>query len=91
MKISPNSIGISPEFDRLKRVDEIYLNDELLTFVGKAYLTLESEGKFKRRDLFKRSLIYYAAIGNCTDILLYLLQSKANISSCDMHGPTTLS
>lgn len=91
MKISPKPIGISPKFDLLKRIDEICLNENLLTFVRKAHLTLELGGKFKRRDLFKRSLLYYATIGNYTDLLLYLLQSEANIDSCDIYGRTPLS
>lgn len=91
MKIPPSSTDIGPEFNRLKTIKEIYLNDDLLTFVEKAYLLVESGAKFDRRDPFKRSLLHYAAMGNCANLLLYLLQTEPNIDSRDMYGRTPLS
>ncbi|CAL5871617.1 uncharacterized protein PFLUO_LOCUS5870 [Penicillium psychrofluorescens] len=83
--------SVSPEFDRLKNIQEIRLHEDLLKFVEEAYLSLQSSGKFKRRDRFKRSLLHYAAMGDCTNLLLYLLQAKPKIDSRDRHGRTPLS
>jgi FOG: Ankyrin repeat len=91
MKNAPDFTDIAPEFDRLKNIKEIILNKELVTFVEKAYSSLQSRRGLKRRDCFKRSLLHYAAMGDCTNLLLYLLQSEPKIDSRDMHGWTPLS
>ena len=67
---------------------EIRPNDDHLNFVEEAHLSLQSRGKFKRRDLFGRSLLHYAAIGDCTHLLL---QAEPKIDSRDMHGRTPFS
>ena len=92
MKIPLASLSsIGPEFDRLKNIREIYLSDDFLKFVEKAYLSLQSKGKFKKRDTYKKSLLHYAAMGNCTSLLQYLLQIEQKIDTRDMHGRTPLS
>ena len=83
--------SISAEFDRLKNIREIYLSDDFLKFVEKAYLSLQSKGNFKKRDIYKRSLLHYAAMGNCTQLLQYLLQTEQKIDTRDMYGRTPLS
>lgn len=82
--------SIGPEFDRLKSIQEIYLRDNFLKFVEKAYLSLQSKGNFKKQDIYKRSL-HYAAMGNCTNLLQYLLQTEQKIDIRDMHRRTPLS
>jgi ankyrin repeat protein len=89
MKIPLASIG--PEFDRLKNIKEICLHKDLLKFVEEAHLSLQSSEKFKRRDRYKRSLLHYAAMGNCIHLLRYLLQSDPKIDSRDRQGRTPLS
>jgi ankyrin repeat protein len=42
-------------------------------------------------DCYERSLLHYAAMGNCTNLLLFLLQSNPNIDSRDHWGRTPLS
>jgi ankyrin repeat protein len=91
IKNTPRTIDISPEFDRLKRIREISLSEDLVMFIEKSYLLLQSRRGLKRRDQFKRSLLYYAAIGNCTNLLHYLLQNKLDIDSRDIYGRTPLS
>lgn len=91
MKPTPGCSDIDAEFDRLKAVREISLNAKLVAFVEKAHTAIQSRGCFKQRDCYKRSLLHYAAMGNCTNLLLYLLQSKPNVDSRDQWGRTPLS
>ena len=92
MKVPLTSFSsIGPEFGRLKSLREIYLHDKSLNFVEKAYLSLRKKGKFEKRDIYKRSLLHYAAIGDCTQLLQYLLQAEQKIDIRDMYGRTPLS
>ncbi|KAJ6168094.1 hypothetical protein N7497_000937 [Penicillium chrysogenum] len=91
IKPTPGCSDIGPEFERLKAVREISLNAKLVAFVEKAHQSLQSRGLLKQRDCYKRSLLHYAAMGNCTKLLLYLLQSKPDVDSRDQWGRTPLS
>jgi ankyrin repeat protein len=93
MKSNPDYTDIGPEFDHLKNMMEILLNEDLVRFVEKACSSLQSRRGLKRRDCYKRSLLHYAAMGNCTNLLLYILQTERNnvIESRDMWGRTPLS
>ena len=86
------SLGLFWVQERSIGVDavDIYINDNFLKFIEKAYLPLQSKGKFKKQDIYKRSL-HYAAIGNCIHLLQYLLQTEPKIDTRDMHGRTPLS
>lgn len=97
MGIKPTSgcSDIVPEFGRLKDVRAISLNAKLVAFVEKAHSALQSRGRFKQRDCYKRSLLHYAAMGNCTNLLQHLLQSKPDVDSRasggGQHSPGLLS
>ncbi|CAG8005980.1 unnamed protein product [Penicillium salamii] len=91
MTATPGCSDIGPEFDRLKNIKTISLNAKLVAFVEKAHSSIQERGRFKQRDCYKRSLLHYAAIGNCTNLLLFLLQSKRSIDSRDQCGRTPLS
>jgi ankyrin repeat protein len=90
-KPKPGCFDTAPEFDRLKALSEISLNAKLVAFVDKAQSSLQSRGRFKQRDCYKRSLLHYAAMGNCTTLLQHLLHRKPNIDSRDQWGRTPLS
>ncbi|KAJ5971740.1 uncharacterized protein N7479_001658 [Penicillium vulpinum] len=90
-KPKPGCFDTAPEFDCLKALREISLNEKLVAFVEKAHLAIQEGGCFNQRDSFKRSLLHYAAMGNCTNLLYYLLQSRRNIDSRDQWGRTPLS
>ncbi|CAG8093183.1 unnamed protein product [Penicillium nalgiovense] len=90
-KPTPGCSDIGPEFERLKAVREISLNAKLVAFVEKAHSSLQSRGLFKQRDCYKRSLLHYAAMGNCTNLLQHLLHNKPNVDSRDQWGRTPLS
>jgi ankyrin repeat protein len=91
MKNTPGSRDIGPEFDRLKSIREISLNEDLVVFVEKSYSLLQSRRALERRDHFKRSLLHYAAMGDCTNLPRYLRQNEPKIDSRSMYGRTPLS
>ncbi|KAI3054482.1 hypothetical protein CBS147353_11424 [Aspergillus niger] len=91
MKQQIRSPDIALEFDRLRNDYILEADKNALKFLEKARTSLESPQTLKRRDTFRKSLLHYAAMGNCTHLLLYLLQNNLNIDSRDMHGRTPLS
>lgn len=52
---------------------------------------ITSRKVLKQRDCFKRSLLHYAAMGDCTSLLHYLLQCDPDIDLSDMYRWTILS
>jgi ankyrin repeat protein len=91
IKEYPSRSTIGLEFARLKDIWEISLNDDLVTFVEDSYVSLQSRGVLKQLDCFRRSLLHYAAMGDCTTLLVYLLQNEPEIDSRDHWGRTPLS
>ena len=91
MKTSHGYLDTIAEFDHLKNIDVVVIHVEVMALVEKAHSSLQSRGNFNKRDYHKRSLLYYAAIGNYTNLLLYLLKSKQNVDSRDHWGRTPLS
>jgi hypothetical protein len=91
LEAAPGFSGFDPEFNRLKKIKKIRLDGEVLAFVEKAHSSFQSRGGFKGRDCFKRSLLHYAAMGECIDLLLFLLQTEPKIDSRDRWGRTPLS
>lgn len=91
MKINPDRTDIGLEFARLKSIREISLNDDLVMFVERSFSSLQSPRVLEQQDCFKRSLLHYAAMGDCTNLLVYLLHSEPEIDSRDQWGRTPLS
>jgi ankyrin repeat protein len=91
MKPTPSCSEIDSEFDRLRTFGEITLNADLLAFVQKAHASIQLRGHFEERDCHKRSLLHYAAIGNCINLLQRLLEEKPYVDSRDHSGRTPFS
>jgi ankyrin repeat protein len=91
MKPTPGCSDIDLEFDRLRNFREIYLNADLVAFVKKAHASIQSQRRFEERDCINRSLLHYAAIGNCTNLLQCLLKEKPYVDSRDNYGRTPFS
>lgn len=91
MKLALDWSIIGPEFDHLKTMKEISVNPKITAFIEKAHSSLQSRGSFKQLDCYKRSLLHYAAMGNCINLLLYLLQTRPKIDTRDGWGRTPLS
>jgi hypothetical protein len=91
MKLALDWSITGPEFDYLKTMTEISGNKEIKAFVQKAHWSLESGGSFMELDCCGRSLLHYAAMGDCINLLLFLLESNPNVDPRDHGGRTPLS
>lgn len=92
MAIPPRSLTIiNGEFQRLKGIREICLDENVIAFLQDAEATLRYKGIYNLRGPFKRSLIHYAAMGDCAELLLYLLQDGTAKDDLDQNKRTPLS
>jgi ankyrin repeat protein len=82
---------IDGEFRRLKSIAEIRLSDDIMTFLNDAHSSMESNGASNPRGPYKRSLIHYAAMGNCPELLRHLLRTGAAEDDRDQNKRTPLS
>jgi len=90
MKHSIRATVFNPEFERLRNINEIFRSKAFLDFLDEAQTSLESRRTLKKRDALKRSLLHYAAMGNCSSLLQFLLQHEPEIDARDMYGRTPL-
>lgn len=84
-------MAIDREFKHLKDIQINALDKNIMAFLEKAQIFVQSEDIRDLRDPFKRSLIHYAAIGDCTELLLRLLDIGAPIDDRDQNRRTPLS
>jgi hypothetical protein len=82
---------IGHEFKRLEGIKEIRSDEEVMAFLQDAQSTLEYKRLCNPRGPFKRSLIHYAAMGDCLELLLYLLQDGTAKDDLDQNQRTPLS
>ncbi|KAJ5473968.1 hypothetical protein N7475_003534 [Penicillium sp. IBT 31633x] len=91
MAIPPRSMTvIDGEFQYLKGIRKIRFED-VMAFLHDAQATLKYQGIYNHRGPSKRSLIHYAAIGDCAELLLYLLQDGTAKDDLDQNKRTPLS
>ncbi|CAG8117911.1 unnamed protein product [Penicillium salamii] len=89
MAIPPRSLTIiDGEFQRLKGIKEICFDEDIMAFLQDAQATLKYKGIYNLRGPFKRSLIHYAAMGDCAELLLYLLQDGTAKDDLDQNKRT---
>ena len=81
---------IHDEFQRMKTIREIALNDDIIAFLEMAHASLKANGATNPQGPFKRPLLHYAAMGNCTELLRYLLQNGAAVDCRDQNKRTPL-
>ncbi|KAJ5481369.1 hypothetical protein N7475_000181 [Penicillium sp. IBT 31633x] len=92
MTIPPRSMTvIDGEFQRLKGIREIHCDEDVMAFLQDAQSTLKYQGIYNLRGPFKRSLIHYAAMGDCAELLIYLLQDGTTKNDLDQNKRTPLS
>ncbi|KKZ64135.1 hypothetical protein EMCG_01551 [[Emmonsia] crescens] len=92
MNISPASMTIlNVEFERLRRIRMIRLMADVMAFLDEIQSSLPSKGISNPRCPFGRSLIHYAAIGDCTELLVHLIEYRTEIDYLDRNKRTPLS
>ncbi|KAJ5940473.1 hypothetical protein N7516_000641 [Penicillium verrucosum] len=92
MVIPPRSMTvIGGEFQHLKGIREICFDEDVMAFLHDAQATLKYQGIYNKRGPSKRSLIHYAAMGDCVELLRYLLQDGTAQDDLDQNKRTPLS
>ena len=79
------------EFQCVKKIREVSLNHDILNFIELAHASFQKGRASNPRGPFERSLLHYAAMGNCTELLRLLLQTGAPVDDCDQNKRTPLS
>lgn len=90
MEVFPYSEAAIHEFQRMKTIREIALDDDIIAFLEEAHASLKANGATNPQGPFKRPLLHYAAMGNCTELLRFLLQNGAAVDCCDQNKRTPL-
>lgn len=92
MGVSPHSKSmIAGEFQRMKTIREVTLNHNIIDFLDDAYASLNEKGVTNPQGPFKRRLFHYAAMGDCTELICFLLQNGAAVDCRDQNKRTPLS
>ena len=82
---------IEQEFEHLKKIDENKLNNEIMIYLDKTHKNIQLRGIYNPRGPHKKSLIHFAAMGDCTALLQSLLDIDAPVDDCDQNKRTPLS
>jgi ankyrin repeat protein len=88
---SYNLATIDAEFERMKDIHEIKLDDNITAFLEDAHSSFDLKTTSNPRGPFKRSLIHYAAMGDCSELLRFLLENGAAKDDRDQNKRTPLS
>jgi hypothetical protein len=75
---TPNSVSIiDRKFQRMKHIKEIRSDSDTMNFLNDVHSSWASKAASNQRGPFKRSLIHYAAMGDCSELLRFLLRNGA--------------
>ena len=83
--------AINEEFERLMKIQAIERATEDPKFLKNAWDSLESKNLVDLRGPMNRSLMHYAAMGDCSELIRYLLLSNAAVDVLDRNKRTPLS
>ncbi|KAL2006859.1 hypothetical protein VTN00DRAFT_9527 [Thermoascus crustaceus] len=83
---------INGEFLRLKEFNEVKLDADIRDFLEDAHSSFKSKSALNPRESkFKKSLVHYAAMGDCSELLRFLLANGAAGDDRDQNSRTPLS
>jgi hypothetical protein len=89
---TPSNVSIiDQEFRRIKDIEEIKSDNDIMAFLNDVQSSLDSKAALNPRGPFKQSLIHYAAMGDCPELLRFLLQNSAAKDDRDQNKRTPLS
>ncbi|CAG8889851.1 unnamed protein product [Penicillium egyptiacum] len=88
---SQSTTAMDGEFKRLKSIQMNTLDKNIMAFLEATHKSVRSQGICNPRGPFKRSLTRYVAMGDCTELLLQLLEIYAPIDDHDKNKRTPLS
>ncbi|PYH98841.1 hypothetical protein BO71DRAFT_457298 [Aspergillus ellipticus CBS 707.79] len=82
---------IDQEFEHLKTIDENRLNNEIMIYLDKTHKEIQLKGIRNPRGPHRKSLIHFAAMGNCTALIQSLLDIDALVDDRDQNKRIPLS
>lgn len=82
---------IGGELRRLKKMEDNQSSEDATDFLEQAHSVLQFNGVFNLQGPGKRSLMHYAAMGDCRELKLQLLALRIPIALRDGHYRTPLS
>ncbi|KAJ5742289.1 hypothetical protein N7533_011698 [Penicillium manginii] len=82
---------IDKEFELLKYIRENRLNKDIMNYLDKTHDEIQLRGICNPRGPYKKSLIHFAAMGDCTALLQNLLYIGALVDDLDHNKRTPLS
>ncbi|KAJ5414953.1 hypothetical protein N7509_000051 [Penicillium cosmopolitanum] len=82
---------IDKEFERLKNMRENRLNKDIMNYLDKTHNEIQLRGICNPRGPYRKSLIHYAAMGDCTALLQSLLDIDAPVDDLNHNKRTPLS
>jgi ankyrin repeat protein len=93
IRISPESMAIiNCEFLRLKEFNEVQLDADIRGFLEDAHSSFKSKSALNPRETkFKIFLVHYATMGDCSELLRFLLANGAAGDDCGQNSRTPLS
>lgn len=92
MQIPSNSDdAIDEAFRCITSFKEIRLDPNIMDFLQNARALLKAKATLNPQGPFKISLLHYAAMGNCTELLCLLLRNGARVDDRDQNKRTPLS
>lgn len=93
IRISPESMAIiNGELLRLKEFNEVRLDADIRDYLEDAHSSFKSKSTLNPRESkFKKSLVHYAAMGDCSELLRFLLANGVARDDRDQNSRTPLS
>ncbi|KAJ5976606.1 hypothetical protein N7481_010313 [Penicillium waksmanii] len=76
---------IDKEFERLKNMREIRLNKDVMNYLDQTHKEIQLRGICNPRGPHKKSLVHFAAMGDCTSLLQSMLDAGAPVGDRDQN------
>lgn len=90
MGASYSKAAIDDNFHRMMSIQEVRLDYNITSFLESAHASFKRESATNPQGPFRRSLLHYAAMGNCKKLVSILLQKGAAVDCRDQNMRTPL-
>lgn len=90
MGVSYSKATIDGGFQRIMSLQEVRLDYNITSFLENSYASFNAKSATNPQGPFRRSLLHYAAMGDCTKIVCILLQNGAAVDCRDQNRRTPL-
>ncbi|KAA8641428.1 ankyrin repeat domain-containing protein [Aspergillus tanneri] len=81
---------INQEFQKIKDLREVSLNDDIKLYLYKSQESFKTQPTLNPRGLWQTTLLHWAAAADCANIVQYLVKNGANVNIKDKNRRTPL-